>query len=270
MSSESTELLDAFKAAALSVTKLYKTSFAGQIKSRADGYQDCLEDLLGFLDKERLGLGGGEGWKIRTWATRQLDGRDSAPTTIESEDETEKPDAASPPRASSGSSATAQAPVDVRNEIQMRDLVPPAVPTAAATAATMMTAAVTQQQQQRQHQGLDQRQSSPLVEDVDVVVPSQEMFTFQSSVAYPQDAYMGLANLDLSDSQTHNSSTRSASTSSTQRNTRGRIARTGSRVLGRGSGQKRKVNLAEIFDVGSLGYGFGKDVFGGGKRTRHN
>ncbi|KKF94944.1 hypothetical protein CFO_g2723 [Ceratocystis platani] len=51
------QLLDAFRAAALSVTKLYKTSASAQNKARLDGYQDCLEDLLAFLDRENIGLG---------------------------------------------------------------------------------------------------------------------------------------------------------------------------------------------------------------------
>ena len=56
------ELLSAFKAAALSVTNLYKNAASEQARSRAAGYQDALDDLLSFLDKENLGLGDGEGW----------------------------------------------------------------------------------------------------------------------------------------------------------------------------------------------------------------
>jgi hypothetical protein len=84
---------------------------------------------------------------------------------------------------------------------------------------------------------------------------------------------MNIASLDLSDSQTHNPSTRSASNpSSALRSVRARNGRVPSRAaLNRVAGQKRKImNLADIFDLGSLGDGKEKDVFGNGaKRSRH-
>lgn len=82
------QLLDVFKAAALSVTKLYKTSAQIESRARTDGYQDCIEDLLSFLDKEDIGLCDGEGWRIRRWATERLNGRGA--TLPESEDEADK------------------------------------------------------------------------------------------------------------------------------------------------------------------------------------
>lgn len=234
------ELLDAFRAAALSVTKLYKISASTQAKSRADGYHDCLEDLLTFLDREGLGAADGEGYKIRRWAMERIEGRDAISQTLESEDEVEKPEAQSPQ--AHRSSSAPQPATTMRAEVLMKDPEPPAV------------SAV--------------QQSSPEVEEAEIVVPSQETFTFQSPLPYPQDAYMSLANLDLSDSQVQNSTNRPVAPSAAPRNMRNRNARTGSRSsLGRGAGQKRKVNLAEIFDLGSLGNG--KDVFGsGGKRSR--
>jgi hypothetical protein len=66
------ELHQAFKAAALSVAQLYKTAAAEEDVVRAAGYQDALEDILAFLDHENLGLGDGEGWKVRRWATERL------------------------------------------------------------------------------------------------------------------------------------------------------------------------------------------------------
>ncbi|KAL1600600.1 hypothetical protein SLS60_006986 [Paraconiothyrium brasiliense] len=64
----------AFKDTALTVTNLYRTALADIERSRSDGYQQALDDLLGFLDKENLGVGDGEGWRIRQWATERLDG----------------------------------------------------------------------------------------------------------------------------------------------------------------------------------------------------
>jgi hypothetical protein len=87
---EQPELLSDFKAAALSVTNLYKTAAAAQDKSRAAGYQDAVEDLLAFLDQENLGLMDGEGWRVRQWAAERLvddGGLRQAPT---SEDDAEE------------------------------------------------------------------------------------------------------------------------------------------------------------------------------------
>ncbi|KAL2022004.1 hypothetical protein VTK56DRAFT_6244 [Thermocarpiscus australiensis] len=237
--SDSNELLDAFKAAAFSVTKLYKTSAAAQAKSRADGYQDCLEDLLSWMDREAIGLRNGEGQRIRDWIVERLEGRNpTSPALESSEDEADKAEPpVSSPEMQRAIPVTTQRSSD-RSEDQMRDSVPPVLATAA-----------------------------PAVEEVDIVVPSQDTFTFQSSLPYPQDEAMRLANLNLSDSQTISPSNRSA-----LRNGRSRNTRTGGprASLGRGAGQKRKVNLAEIFDLGSLDYGNGKDMFGSGsKRSRH-
>ncbi|KAK4240208.1 hypothetical protein C8A03DRAFT_31683 [Achaetomium macrosporum] len=242
MSVEATELLEAFKAAALSVTKLYKTSASAQAKSRADGYQDCLEDLLSFLDKEGIGMQDGEAQRIRKWVTERIEGRDSTSPPLESDDEAEKSD---PPALSSPQlqrSVPAMMRSSDKSEVQMKD---PSAPSILTTVPVP---------------------SSPAVEEVDIVVPSQDTFTFQASHPYPHDEALRLANLDLSDSQAISSS----NTRSTARNGRNRNGRTVPRTpLGRGAGQKRKLNLAEIFDLGNLDYGNGKDMFGfGGKRSR--
>ncbi|AEO64530.1 8650a7d9-5380-4100-a28c-79927b2f1e0e [Thermothielavioides terrestris] len=243
MSIEGNELLEAFKAAALSVTKLYKLSASAQAKSRADGYQDCLEDLLSFLDKEAIGLQDGEAQRVRKWVTDRIEGRDGTSPPLESDDEADKSD---PPVLSSPQMPrAAPAPVQRlsdKNEVHMRDSSAPPVLTTVPLAPT------------------------PTVEEADIVVPTQDTFTFQASHPYPHDEALRLANLDLSDSQAMGpSSSRSATRSGRNRN-----GRTGPRpLLGRGAGQKRKLNLAEIFDLGNLDYGNGKDVFGGGgKRSR--
>lgn len=242
MSADCPELIDAFRAAALSVTKLYKTSAATQAKARADGYHDCLEDLLAYIDREGMNATDSEGSRIRKWILERLDGQDTISQTLESEDEADKADAPSPPHAQRDGHAPQSSAI--RNEAQLKEEAPP-------------TISVVQP-------------SSPRADEADIVVPSQDAFTFQSSIPYPQDAYMNLANLDLSDSQVHNPSSRPSAPTGTPRNAKGRNARSTARTsLGRGAGQKRKVNLAEIFDLGSLGYGNGKDVFGnGGKRNR--
>ncbi|KAK4176048.1 hypothetical protein QBC36DRAFT_14284 [Triangularia setosa] len=240
MSADSHELLDAFRAAALSVTKLYKTSAAAQTKSRADGYQDCLEDLLAFLDKENIGVTTGDvGSKIRKWAMDRSDTRDTTSPSLESDDEPEKPEpATSSPQAQRTSPPVIQASTD-RDEVQMRDSAPPVLATVPCP-------------------------PSPVVEEVDFIVPTQDTFNFQSTHAYPHDEAMRLANLNLSDAN-------QTSNRTTPRNTRRRDVRPGRtrRDLGQGAGHKRKMNLAEYFDLNSVDLGNGKDTFGGGKRTRH-
>ncbi|KAI1416202.1 hypothetical protein F5Y13DRAFT_154807 [Hypoxylon sp. FL1857] len=240
------QLLDAFKAAALSVTKLYKTSAAAQAKARVDGYQDCLDDLLTFLDKNNIGLDDGEGWQIRKWATERLDGRD---TTQESEDEVEKAEPASSPEIHrSGSQAQLST---MRNEASM-------------------------QQDPVQMSAHLPANVTPTEEHPMITVPTQDTFTFRSSHPYPQapEPYPNLENLDLSDSiRTNDGSIQGSSAVPIAHPARLRTKQRGPRPkptnhLGRGAGQKRPINFAELFDVG--GVAFGKDVFGReGKRSRH-
>jgi hypothetical protein len=76
-----------FRTAALTVTNLYKSALADLEKTRTDGYQEALEDLVGFLDKENLGVGDGEGWRIRQWAMERLDGALPGHLNSDSEEE---------------------------------------------------------------------------------------------------------------------------------------------------------------------------------------
>ncbi|RCI08145.1 hypothetical protein L249_6335 [Ophiocordyceps polyrhachis-furcata BCC 54312] len=151
------QLLDVFKAAALSVTKLYKTSALVESRARTEGYQECLQDLLMLLDRENLGLRDGEGWTIRAWATERLDVRD--PTLLqatESEDEVERSDrTTSPelPRTSTEPQPPAQRPAE-----------PP----------TTSVVSV--------HE-----------EPAPIVVPTQDAFTFQSTYPYPNIATLDLS-----------------------------------------------------------------------------
>ncbi|RDW61017.1 hypothetical protein BP6252_12400 [Coleophoma cylindrospora] len=248
------QLLQAFKAAALSVTKLYKTAAADQGRARSEGYQDALDDLLTFLDKENIGLSDGEGWRIRRWATERLDGRDSMPTESDDEIVEKVPvERASSPVAQRSNSATraSNSTRTARTASPVRmESAPPTIP-------------------EGNH------------EHVTNMVPPQGNFTFRSSHAYPQDADMDLSNLDLSDNgrgQGHDATSHAANSApgititrpsrgnprhNTPRNTRS------SGTIGRGAGQKRKINLGDFFDIGNLGP---KDGFGGGgnaKRGRY-
>ncbi|PKS07499.1 hypothetical protein jhhlp_006693 [Lomentospora prolificans] len=248
------QLLDAFKAAALSVTKLYKTSVAAQTKARQEGYQDCLEELLAFLDKENIGLGDGEGWRIRRWATERLAGATEAMVQDrESEDEAEKNERCSIPEITrSNSSSQLNSIAERAQSVPVGGANPsPKSEESSTTTMTDSTATVTP--------------PSPAA----IAVPTQDQFTFQSTMSYPDAP--NLATLNLSDSHPHSSPASSNTSHSTRqpraRHNLGRPSSRTSAALGRGAGQKRKINFAEIFDLGSLGNG--KDMFGGGKRSRH-
>lgn len=91
------QLLQQFKAAALSVTNLYKNAVCEQAQAKSAGYQEAIEDLLQFLDRENLGLGDGEGWKVRQWATERCDG--TASQTSDEDSEADKRDGSATPTA---------------------------------------------------------------------------------------------------------------------------------------------------------------------------
>lgn len=92
-------LLQAFKTAALSVTNLYKSAITDQSNSRAAGYQDALDDLMKFLDRENLGLDDGEGWRVRQWVSERYDGTANRPQpdSEETKDESEQRAQSLPP-----------------------------------------------------------------------------------------------------------------------------------------------------------------------------
>lgn len=78
------DVTQSFRAAALTVTNLYKSAIAEIDKSHAEGYQEAVRDIVGFLDRENLGVRDGEGWKIRQWANERLEG--AVPTQNNSSD----------------------------------------------------------------------------------------------------------------------------------------------------------------------------------------
>jgi hypothetical protein len=53
---------------------LYKTAASDQAKAYEEGYQDALEGLVSFLDKNNFGLQDGEGWGVRKWAMERYHG----------------------------------------------------------------------------------------------------------------------------------------------------------------------------------------------------
>jgi len=248
-------LIQAFRAAALSITTLYKTAADDLGKSRAEGYQDALDDLLAFLDKEDIGLSDGEGWRIRQWATERLDGRDSVSQHAESDDETvEKAESGSSPVLSRSQSDTRlntnSRATRIASPMRTESSAPPTpAPTPAEVSAPSM--------------------------------PQQTAFTFRAPQQYPQDADIVLSDLNITDN-TRSQSHGTTYSSSNPGITITRPSRTGSRHNSHSTrlnsrvpsavarvGQKRKANLPDFdfFDIGNLEYG--KDGSGGGgKRGR--
>jgi hypothetical protein len=259
------ELLSAFKAAALSVTNLYKNAASEQARSRAAGYQDALDDLLSFLDKENLGLGDGEGWSVRQWATERFDGAHSAARESEDEEEEqeEQPRSSSPEVARKPTTAS-NAPQDLPQSEP--SLVVPDIPSV-------------------------QHQQQPQATRTDSTVPHADTFTFRSSMTYPpphqdREVDMDTSNnpaADSPNSSTSNNPVRlevhsrrrnnhNRSNNNNNNNNSNRIASINLGSLGSGAGSKRK-NLGDFFDISGLSFGNGNNGRDnsdrGGKRGRH-
>jgi len=249
-------LLQAFRSAALSVTNLYKTAAIDQNQARQAGYQDALDRLLAFLDKENLGLGDGEGWRVRQWATERLDG--GGPNHGNSESEDERPDS---DKKHSSPSPVAQ-PKSTSQTSQPRPLSRSTSPVRANDTGIHWSNSSTQP-----HNNL---QSRP------------EAFTFRSEHQYP-------AEMDIQPIETPLNSSPEADSSLIQPSIRVEIlsrsrnqtrhssypgrpntrSATTLRSLGPGAGSKRRVASGDLnfFDFDTLGDG--RDATGGsGKRSR--
>ncbi|KAH0161158.1 hypothetical protein KCU67_g6443, partial [Aureobasidium melanogenum] len=253
-------LLSAFKAAALSVTNLYKNAASEQARSRAAGYQDALDDLLSFLDKENLGLDDGEGWRVRQWATERFDGAHSASRESDDEDEEQEEQ----PRSSSP-------------EVVRKSTIAPVVTQEQPQSDPILVHSDTPSVQQQQ-----QLQSTRS----DAAVPQADAFTFRSSLAYPPSHHDREVDMDGSNNgpvDSPNSSTsnnplrlevhprrRNNHARSNNNNNTNRITSINLGSLGSGAGSKRK-NLGDFFDISGLSFGNnsrdGSDR--GGKRGRH-
>ncbi|KAJ5779618.1 hypothetical protein N7457_007338 [Penicillium paradoxum] len=239
------QLLQQFKAAALSVTNLYKNAVCEQAQARSAGYQEAIEDLLHFLDRENLGLGDGEGWRVREWATEKCDG-----TGAQSSDE----DAELDKRDRSATPATA------RKERPTLETTARQAPTSApAPLPTPKPESVTPPAQ-------------PL-EAPSFATPT--VFTFSAGPTYPQ-----CQELDMDVQSSDNSSATMqdgapVSVSVMPRNARPhhrhtnhprQNARPSPRESPASLGSKRKFTFPDFFDLSGLNNG--RDMGGGGKRGR--
>lgn len=263
-----------FRNAARSVTDLYRSAVAVQSNARAGGYQDALDDLLAFLDKENLGLMDGEGWRVRQWATARLD---TDPTRQTGTNATEEEDDASSPAVKDDDKTTerSSSPEATRKPhlpLSSSDLAEDVSPTTRRVV------------------------SEPPQAPIHHPSPPQAEFTFESTHAYPSFKHERDASgdMDMEGSTTAlpiQAFTTSSNPSSAeavriiQRPTRGtrhsnhnRRNNNGSNTpsinfnLGAGSGGKRKLPYPDFFDISGINDGSDrKDGSGtgrGGKR-RH-
>ncbi len=256
------QLLQAFRTAALSVTNLYKTAASDQARARQAGYQDALDDVLAFLDRENLGLGDGEGWRVRQWATKRLDGSVPAHAGSDTDDE----------RGETEKRARSSSPVVRRKE--SREILERHPSRSASPARSAPAPGSTSETTQTQVS----------------TAPKSEVFSFRSAVPYPQDMDVqtvdpAATNTSPSDVQPQLPTTTSTSAvrvevvprgSRTPHRNGNHISRhntrsaTTTRSLGSGAGSKRRIQFGDFFDIGNLGDGKdGKDgLGGGGKRSR--
>ena len=255
------QLLQAFKTAALSVTNLYKTAASDQTRARQAGYQDALDNLLTFLDRENLGLGDGEGWRVRQWATERLDGSPPAQAGSDSDDDR--------PEREKGR----ESPSPVRQRKESPEITS-IQPSSGSDSPIRIEAA-------------PQLSSTTPVSQLVNVSSRPEAFTFRSTHPYPPDIDMQAS--EISATPTSHSDTLpqlplSTSTSAVRFEVVSRGPRTPHRhgihsnrhntrstasvkTLGPGTGSKRKATFDDFFNLGNLGDG--KDGNGGtAKRGR--
>jgi hypothetical protein len=233
-------LLPSFKSAAMAVTHLYKQAQAEVDKARADGYQEALEDLIGFLDKANLGVGDGEGWRIRQWAMEKLDGALPGPANSDSDEEIIEEKRA---RSSSPVMERNPSPEEIRSSepphaesTTRSDSAPPPLQMDTAPTDTEMA-------------------------------PPQNMFHFSSSVAYPpNNSTHDHSSIDMQAASRRAFPTPRRSSNRSSRNLQ-RAAASNLFSLGNGAGQKRKL-MQDFFNIDSMNDR--RDGPGGGSKRGRN
>ncbi|EEH07345.1 conserved hypothetical protein [Histoplasma capsulatum G186AR] len=262
------QLLQAFKTAALSVTNLYKTAVSDQANARQIGYQEALEDLRAFLDKEKIGLSDGEGSKVRCWVTERIDGTGTTATSMDSDDERGELDnkrggSISPTitrKQTPEVNHTNQAPRPTSPPRQETNTHPPSSTTAASSDTYVTPCRST---------------TFTFTTGPQFPVPQQSDVDMQTSEHVPATT----TSLQTDSShQPHSSAINSSPTVRVEVVPRGSRTphrlnsgnRHGTRASVRdpasNNGSKRKFHFGDFFDISSLGNG--RDAFGGGKRGR--
>ncbi|PYI12267.1 hypothetical protein BO78DRAFT_392134 [Aspergillus sclerotiicarbonarius CBS 121057] len=254
------QLLQSFKAAALSVTNLYKNAVYEQAQAKQAGYQEAIEDLLHFLDRENLGLGDGEGWKVRQWATERSDGI-GAPSD---DDEVEKQTRGATP------AVTRKTQPDPENTQLSSKPTSPAAEEQGATPAQHQPPAPSSPVSSPASSSPAPSSHAPETNAFD----RPTVFTFSAGPTFPQlpEQEMDMQTSDSSTPASQDGAPVSVSVlprNSRQQNRHNNFSRSNPRSSPRessvGLGSKRKLAVPDFFDLSGLG---NRDMFGGGKRGR--
>ncbi|KAI9655243.1 MAG: hypothetical protein M1831_004953 [Alyxoria varia] len=275
------ELLHAFKAAARSVTELYQTASTQEEAirdSRDAGYREALDDLVGYLDQENLGLCDGEGWRVREWATKRcgaVAGTDNeAGETEQGEDY--KYESSPPPHHGNSRSTSDTTPQEQPSASHTTEP-PDQTESSSSTSTTHHSAPNTPRSRSNST-------TKP---------PTSDVFHFQSSIPFPTQTTQAANDTEMADpterANVPSSSVRVAvrPSRSSHRNTTNRHHNQSTRAqaareraamaalnaslgsLGPGAGLKRKFPVSEFFGFGDVGSGFNgnsrdRDGNGGG------
>lgn len=237
------DLLSSFKAAALSVTNLYKSAAADSAHAREAGYQDALDDLLAFLDKDNIGMNDGEGWRVRKWVLERLeDAPTSKNTPSEDEEEPVKAEEADT-RCSSPEAQKKSTSQQVTNEA---------------------------------NEATERRTSSepPLHQSIPAItMPSMEEFSFRAPTQLPsnhdRDNNQSM-DMDPATPSTIRISSKPNRSRHNRRDGRGNTPSI-NLTLASGTNGKRKFPYGDFFDIGNLNFDTSdkRDNGRGGKRSRH-
>jgi hypothetical protein len=252
------QLLQAFKTAALSVTNLYKTAVSDQVQARHIGYQEALEDIRAFLDKERLGLDDGEGLKVRNWVMERIDGTGAA--TSESDDD--RGDIDKGTRSLSPTTARKEGTDMIQPCQQSRSRSPPR-PEAAGPPQSSTAIESNNTRPTTFTFTAGPQFPSPQPQDVDMLASD-----VGSMAAIPLhiDPHPSVTPTIPSPSVRLEVVPRGSRTPHRHSNTARHGTRTSTRDSVANSGTKRKFHFGDFFDIS--GFGNGKDAFGSGKRGR--
>ena len=245
------ELLQAFRTAALSVTNLYKSAVTDQSRSRQEGYQDALDDLLVFLDTENVGLQDGEGWRVRQWINDRYERTSSGGPQPDSDDDTgdteRRPRSASP-------NQNMQRPgtITEHQSSQSEQLVSPEKSGASVDASDSGKPTAFRFTAGQQEQEQDQSQTDQ------IMVGESETFQNQVQAQAPTNtATIVPARVELVQRGSRTPS-RQGSRNSTRQSTR---------EFTFNAGSKRKIQFPDFFDISSVQ--FGREGTGGtGKRSK--
>ena len=233
------QLLQQFKSAALSVTNLYKNAVYEQSQAKQSGYQEAIEDLLHFLDKENLGLGDGEGWRVRQWATERSDGMGNPPSDDDDHGDVDK-------------RARSNTPTAVRKEPRE----PMSARQPSRSASPPKDGHVTSHQPTPPQHGNDAN-----------AFDKPTVFTFTAGPTLPQgeDVDMQSDNPPPSSQDSFSVLSRNPRQQHRHNNMSRSNQCTPTREPSVGLGSKRKLTFPDFFDLSGANT---RDMFGGGKRGR--